>query len=407
MRSTHETLQDLRLPTEFGEPARALFSLDPQVAYLNHGAFGAVPNPVREAQRHMHDEMEINPTAFFSNGLDDRVAHARASVAAFLGAETDDVAFTDNATTAAHLLLGSLDLRPGDEIILTDHAYGPVAMATRRYAAMVGAVVREVRIPLPSDGDGDGDGRIAELLVDATTERTRLAIVDHVTSSTAMLMPVADIVSRLRARDIVVMVDAAHAPGMLDVDLGALDADFWFGNLHKWAFAPRPAAVLAAAPRHRSAIQPLIVSWQEPAGYPRALEYSGTKDYTPWLAAPVGIELLHRLGIDGVRRYNSDLAAYGQRVIAQAIDLDPSLLPRRPMEPVAMSLVPLPPGCADDPASAARLRSLIAAEAGCEVAVSAWRGRGHLRVCGQIYNRKQDYDRLAAHLPELLARVGT
>ncbi|HEX7746749.1 MAG TPA: aminotransferase class V-fold PLP-dependent enzyme, partial [Micromonosporaceae bacterium] len=200
-------------------------------------------------------------------------------------------------------------------------------------------------------------------------------------------------------------VDAAHAPGMLPVAVDALGADFWTGNLHKWAYAPRGTAVLVVAPRWRDRIQPLVVSWEQAGGFPRNLESQGTLDYTSWLAAPTGIFTLRSLGVDAVRRHNATLAAYGQAVTGAALGLSPAELPEPGGPWVSMRLVPLPAGLATTFADATALRQHIADALGAETAVNAWDGRGWLRLSAQVYNRAEEYDRLAAGLPALLAGV--
>lgn len=398
------------------EAIHDLFSLDRTVAHLNHGSFGAVPIPVQLAQHRLRQEMETNPTAFFARGLVERIAHTRRHLAAFLGADPDLTALVPNATAAVQIVLGSLTLRPGDEILLTDHAYGAVRLAVQRTCARAGAVLREVPVPLDA-----ADEDVVSLLGNAVRPgRTKLAIVDHLSSPTARLFPVGRIVSALHDRATPVLVDAAHAPGMLPVEVSAVGADYWLGNLHKWAFTPRPTAVLAVAASRRGTIEPLVVSWQQDKGYPAAVEYGGTLDYTPWLAAPTGLHLLRTLGVDRVRRHNAEVAEYGQRVVAGALGVDPAAVPQPAGQPrqvarphdhgpavdesalVSMRLVPLPPGVARDRASAMHLCARIAREHACEVGISAWKGAGYVRLSGQIYNRREDYHRLASVLPRLL-----
>jgi isopenicillin-N epimerase len=180
---------------------------------------------------------------------------------------------------------------------------------------------------------------------------------------------------------------------MLPLDVDAIRADFWVGNLHKWAFAPRPTAVLVAAPEHRGSIEPLVVSFEQPRGYPAAVEYGGTLDYTAWLAAPTGIHLMRTLGLERLRRHNGDLADNAQRAVAAAVRADPAELVRS--EPVSMRIVPLPPGIATTQPSALAVRDRLFNEYGCEVQVGPWRDRGYIRVSAQIYNTEADIDRLA------------
>lgn len=369
--------------------ARDLFSLDPALSQLNHGSFGAVPIPVQRAQRRLREEMEANPVSFFTRGLTDRLGHVRRHIAGFVGADPDGTALISNTTAGVEIVLSSIGIREGDEILLTDHGYGAVALAAQRLRARTGAVVREVALPITATDD-----EVIDRIVSAVRRgRTRLAIVDQVTSPTARLMPVSELAAAMRELGVAVLVDGAHAPGMLPLDVDAIRADFWVGNLHKWAFAPRPTAVLVAAPEHRGSIEPLVVSFEQPRGYPAAVEYGGTLDYTAWLAAPTGIHLMRTLGLERLRRHNGDLADNAQRAVAAAVRADPAELVRS--EPVSMRIVPLPPGIATTQPSALAVRDRLFNEYGCEVQVGPWRDRGYIRVSAQIYNTEADIDRLA------------
>ncbi|MEU4687861.1 aminotransferase class V-fold PLP-dependent enzyme [Actinoplanes sp. NPDC023714] len=381
--------------------ARLMFSLDPAVSYLNHGSFGAVPVNVQRVQQRLRDEMEANPLRFYGTGLLDRVVHTRRHLAAFLGADPDGSALVPNTTAAVSLVLQSIRFAPAEEVLLTDHSYGAVAMAVRRQCRRTGATARTVAIPLGAT-DAEVVSRVRAAL---RPGRTRLLVVDQVASATASHFPVREIVAAAREHDIPVLVDAAHVPGMLPVDVGALGADFWVGNLHKWAWAPRGTALLSVAPAWRRRIDPLVVSWEHDEGYPLAVEFQGTIDYTPWLAAPAGVFTLRTLGWEAVRKHNTELAAYGQRVVGQALGLAPSDLPDPGGPGIAMRVVPLPAGIATTTPEAIALRQRISDKLAVETAVNAWGGRGLLRLSAQVYNRPEEYLHLAEHLPALLATL--
>ncbi|MER7006338.1 aminotransferase class V-fold PLP-dependent enzyme [Dactylosporangium sp. NPDC000555] len=377
--------------------ARLLFSHDAAVAHLNHGAFGMVPITVQRAQQRLREEMDANPHRFFAVGLEERIAHVRRHLAAFVGADPEGTALVSNASTGTSIALGSLCLGTEDEIVTTDHGYGAVDLAVAATCRRTGAVHRVARVPLAAD-----DATVTAAVLDATTARTRLVIVDHVTATTARVFPVRGIVEAVRARwgdRVAVHVDAAHVPGMLDPAVGELGADFWVGNLHKWAYTPRGTALLTVAPAWRDRIRPLVLSWSAEAGFPESLEWLGSYDYTSWLAAPTGLFVLRSLGIEAVRRHNSALAEYGQRVIAEALDAEVPAATGLPM-----TLIPLPAGVAVDQAGATALRRRISDELAAEVGLAAWRGRAYLRLSGQVYNRPEDYQRLAEGLPKLLDR---
>jgi isopenicillin-N epimerase len=374
---------------------RALWPLENTVAHLNHGSYGAVPTPVLDEQQSWRRRMESNPTRFFNRELPEALDQSRGEVAAFLGGQADGLAFVPNATTAVNTVLACVPLRRGDEILLTDHAYGAVRIAAERAARDAGATVVTAHVPLSVDEE-----RQAELVLDAVTDRTRLAVLEHVTSPTARRLPLVTLVPAMQQRGVQVLVDGAHAPGMLTIELDGLGADYWTGNLHKWCCAPRGTAVLHAAPKRRAGLRPLVASWAEERGFPGAFDDVGTQDLSAWLAAPRALRVLGRLGLDRVRRHNVALAVTGQQEVAAALGLEPSGLPRDPA--VSMQLVPLPKGTATTTEEAAALQARIGDEVSVEVAVTTWRGRGFVRVSAQVYNSPADYRQLAKALPALL-----
>ena len=370
------------------------------MTYLNHGAFGAVPLGVQRAQQRLRDEIESNPLKFYAQGLVDRIIHTRRHLATFLGADPEGSALLSNTTAGVSLVLQSVRLGPGDEVLLTDHSYGAVTLAVRRQCRRAGATARTVALPLAAS-EAEMVSRVRAAL---RPGKTKLVIVDQIASATAQVLPVQEIAAAAREHEIPVLVDAAHVPGMLAVDVEAIGADFWVGNLHKWAFAPRGTALLAVAPAWRRRIDPLVVSWEQDAGFPLSVEFQGTIDYTPWLAAPTGLFTLRTLGFAAVQEHNRALAAYGQRVVGAALGLAAAELPD-PGGPSAMRVVPLPAGLATTQAEAQALRQHIADKLAAETAVNAWGGRGWLRLSAQVYNRPDDYERFAERLAPLLAAL--
>ncbi len=229
-----------------------MWTIDPGVAFLNHGSFGATPRPVLEAQSRLRAEIEAEPVLFLDRSYADRVAAARAPVAAFLGADPAGLAFVPNATTGVATAVAAFPVAPGTEIVTTDHVYGGVRVVLRNAAERHGATLVEVPVGLAADG--------AAAVLDAVSERTAIVVVDAVTSPTALRFPVAEVVAGCRARGVPCVVDAAHAPGLVPVDLAALDADCWTGNLHKWCCAPKGAAVLVVREELRDRVRPLVRS---------------------------------------------------------------------------------------------------------------------------------------------------
>jgi isopenicillin-N epimerase len=377
------------------QAVRDLWPLEPTVAHLNHGSFGAVPTPVLEEQQSWRDRMESNPVRFFVREMPTALAAARGEVAAFLGAAEGSLAFVPNATTGASTVLARFPLEPDDAVLVTDHSYGAVRIAAQRFAADRGARVETVHVPLTAS-----DGEAVDALLDGVHDGTRLVVLDHVTSPTARRLPLAQLVPAVQERGAVVLVDGAHSPGMLDVDLEALGADFFVGNLHKWCCAARGSAVLHASARWRGSLRPLVASWGEAEGFPLAFDDTGTDDPTPWLSAPLALRVLERLGWDRLRRHNVELAVIGQQAVAEAIGLAAGDLPRDSAVP--MQLVPLPEGLVTSREQAAALQDRIGDESAVEVAITFFDGRGYVRVCAHAYNAPADYQRLAAELPALL-----
>ncbi|MFE7097198.1 aminotransferase class V-fold PLP-dependent enzyme [Streptomyces erythrochromogenes] len=375
-------------PGEFpGGPA--LFRLDPRVSHLNHGSFGAVPVPVQESQAALRAEVHADPDAFFI-ALPERLEQARTRIAAHLAADPDGLAFIANATEGANLALDAVPLADGDEILVTDHGYGTVTAAAARRAPVV-TVALDPALP-------DEDA-VRETVLAALTPRTRVAVLDHVSSPTARTIASPRLIAELRERGITTVVDGAHAPGML-ADPLATGADFWFGNLHKWGYAPSGTALLAVAPQHRHRVRALVPSWEDGHGFPRSVENRATADYTGWLAAPEGLDLIEALDAAKVRAHNSTLAAHGAALLAEI----PGLTPLPHTDGLAMRTLRLPPGVAETPDSARALREEIAARLRIRVLIWPWPGGGGIRICGQIYNRPEEYERLAAALPGHLLR---
>jgi isopenicillin-N epimerase len=374
---------------------RVLWPLDPTVAHLNHGSFGAVPSPVLADQDRWRTLMESNPTGYFWRVLPDAMDTARVAAARFVGADPEGFVFSTNATTAINTVLRSLELSDRDEVLVTDQGYGAIHLAAEMACRRAGATLVINPVPLPVDGADE----LVESVVAAVTDRTKIAIVDHIASPTAVVFPASRLVSELRARDVLSLVDGAHAPGMVDVDLSALDPDFWTGNFHKWCCSPRGSAGLYVRQEHRERIDPLVTSWDIKEGFVKSFGWLGTTDYTPHLSVPPAIGLMEELGWERLRRHNRQLAAYGAEVVREALDTAP---PATAEVFEAMSLVALPDGIAETVDETKALSTRIAEVLGAEVAVFPWRDRGYIRLSAQAYNAPVEYEELAAGLRKLL-----
>lgn len=372
------------------------WQLDPGIAYLNHGGFGAVPRAVDRVRRELLAELEHNPTRFLTVRLAELLASARSRLAAFLGADPAGLVVTTNATTGVQTVLSSLDLTAGSEIVTTDHSYGAVRVQLQALHRRTGCALRVARVGLPVGDPAD----IVAAVMAQVSAATNLVVLDHVASPSGVIFPVAPIAAACRARGVPVLVDGAHAAGMLPVDLGELGVDFWVGNLHKWICAPKTAAVLSIAPQWRELIRPLVASNDYDSGLLPAFDWTGTVDPTPLLAAVTSVELLTAIGWDAIREHNRLLAAAGARVLADALGTQ---LPVPDVLAGALRTVDL--GQVLEAPTARLVERRLFDEHRIQVPVTALDGHRWIRLSAQLYNTPGDYDRLARVLPALLADV--
>lgn len=366
-----------------------LFELDPVLTHLNHGAFGAVPRSVREAQDRARARIERAPMRAFRDELPGGLARARESAAAFLGLPPQSTALVRNVTEAVGVVAQGLSLGPGDDVVVSSHGY-----LTAGWSAQVrGARLRTAAFDVDAEAD-----EVVAAFADAVTHRTRLVIVDQITSPTALVLPVAAVAAAVAP--VPVLVDAAHVPGSLPgVEVESLGVAFWSGNLHKWAYAPRAAAALWAAPEHRESLRPLVTSWSHGLPYPDRFDLQGTVDHSAWLCIPDGVAAWEQLGGWGQVERNAELLLRGAEVVRTALGTpDPhGGIPAAP----CLRLVALPEGVATTTESADALWQMLF-EAGFVVPPVAFGGRGYLRLAAAVYNDEDDYARLAGALPRVL-----
>ncbi|MFJ7017686.1 aminotransferase class V-fold PLP-dependent enzyme [Streptomyces sp. NPDC101117] len=375
-----------------GTPAERAWSLDPDLKHLNHGSFGAVPLVAQERQELLRVEMERSPVVWFP-ALPERLAATRARLAGFLRVDAGDLALVPNASAGASVVFAALTLRPGGEIVVTDHGYGAVTMGAERLARRFGGLVRTAHVPLDADEE-----QAYEAVTGAFTDATQLVVVDQITSATARLLPVERIGAEARRRGIPVLVDGAHAPGLLDAPLAGATYDFWTGNLHKWGCAPRGTAALVARGPLREKLYPLIDSWAAAEPFPDRFDQQGTIDATAYLAAPTALDFVERTwGWPAARRYMDELADYGARVIGAAFagtaGADTAVDVGMPVP--GMRLVRLPDGLAADRLQADALRDRVAGELGVEAAFTSFGGAGFMRLSAHVYNTAADYEYFA------------
>ncbi|HXQ52915.1 MAG TPA: aminotransferase class V-fold PLP-dependent enzyme [Stellaceae bacterium] len=362
--------------------------LDPAVTYLNHGGFGVTPNRVLAAQLEWRDRIERNPTLFLAREQPQALRRAAAEVAGALGAKGEDVAFVANATAGINAVLRSLDLASGDEIVIASLAYPAIRKAAQFAADRAGARLVEAPLALPVRDAEAARGAISARL----GPRTRLVIIDHIASASALLMPVASLIADAHAAGARVLVDGAHAPGQVALDLPALGADWYVGNLHKWYFAPRSCGVLWAAGGNQTGLHPLAISHGLGQGFAAEFDWTGTRDFTAALAAPAGIAFHRRLGGERLMARNVALAHEAAAHLAQAWRTEPAA----PLAMfAAMAAVRLPVRGEVTQERALRIVRWLGEVHRIEAAVSAESGGLWLRVAAQAYNAASDYDRLA------------
>jgi isopenicillin-N epimerase len=389
-------------------PLRERWSLDPQITFLNHGSFGATPRAVLEEQLRLRQQMELEPVRFFVRELEPLIDDNRRRLARFLNARPDDLAFVTNATSAVNSILRSLDFRSGDELITTNHEYNACRNALDYVAARTGARVKIVEIPFPILSPEV----VVERMIAALSERTRLVLIDHVTSQTALVFPVEKVVAECNRRGIEILIDGAHAPGMLPLDLERIGATYYAANLHKWVCAPKGAAFLWCREEKQREIRPTSIS--HGANSPRTdrsrfhleFDWTGTADVTPWLCVGRALETMGEMlpgGWPEVMRSNGALALEARGVLCSALGIEAPA----PEEMIwSMAAIPLPDGVGESKTSlyGDPLQDALLERYRIEVPIVPWPAPGKrvLRVSAQLYNTIDEYRRLAAAVVELL-----
>jgi isopenicillin-N epimerase len=363
--------------------------LDPEVAFLNHGSFGATPRAVLAEQDRWRARMERRPTHFMDRELPPALRAAAARLAAFVGARAEDLVFVENATAGCNTVLRSLSFAPGDEILVTDHGYPAVRKAAEYVAARAGACVVEAAVPFPLADAAQVVAAVSSRL----GPRTRLAIFDHITSPTAVIFPVRELTALCRAAGVPVLIDGAHAPGMLSLDVPSLGADWYAGNCHKWLMAPKGSAFLWTAPERQADTHPLVISHGFGQGFTAEFDWVGTRDPSAWLSIPAAIDFHERLGGARLRERNAALAREQAMMLARAWQTE-----RGAADALtgSMAAVRLP---LHEPATAERaleLRRNLFDDHRIEVPVTAFAGALWARISAHAYNRPEDYARLAA-----------
>lgn len=379
------------------ETLRDLFLLDPELVFLNHGSFGALPREVWEAQQRWQLEMERNPVAFLGRRSAILLREAREALGAALGASADDLVFMPNATTGVNVVAQSLPLQAGDEVLASNLEYGACDAAWERICARQGAHYRRVEIPLPYQRE-----HVLARLLAAITPRTRLIFLSHISSTTALILPVAELCQAARERGILTLIDGAHAPGQIALDIEAVGADFYAGNCHKWLCAPKGAGFLHARPEHHGLLEPTVLSWGYAASraghsgfdaylgrslFERRMQWQGTRDISAWLAVPAALAFQARHDWPAQRARCHALAAQALHTLTQRFGLSPIA---QDQDWAQMVAIPVP---AQDPES---LRRSLFEDSGIEVPVTCHGGQVFVRLSVQAYNTADDVARLLA-----------
>ena len=380
--------------------------LDPSVTFINHGSFGACPKVVLDRQARIREEMEREPVEFLVHKTPGLVDRSREALAGVVGADPADLVFVHNATAGVNAVLRSLDFQPGDEILTTVHDYNACRNVARYVAERAGAKVVVADVPLPITSSD----QVVETVLRHVTSRTRLALIDHITSPTALIFPVERLVGDLNERGIDALVDGAHAPGMVPLDLRRIGAAYYTGNCHKWLCSPKGAGFLHVRRDRQKGIQPPIVShgWNRPrSGYTPmqdGFDWPGTFDPSAWICVGESIRFVESLmpgGLASLMRRNHDLAMYGRRVLCERLRLEPVGGEEMLGSMAAVSLPdcdlpPLDPSEEDMLYGDTRYHDRLLRQFGIEVPIYHWPAAPRMlaRISAHAYNHPAQYDRL-------------
>jgi isopenicillin-N epimerase len=374
------------------------FLLDPDISFLNHGSYGACPKPVFEEYQRWQLELERQPVEFLGRRADDLLEAARIKLGAYLNVSADSLVFVTNATWGVNVIIRSLDLDPGDEVLTTNHEYGANTMAWEWLLAKEGAslVKKPIAIPVTTPEE------VVESIWSGVTERTKAIFISHLTSPTALILPVREICERAHDHGILTIIDGAHAPGQIPLDLQELGADIYTGNLHKWLCAPKGAGFLYVRPEEQAWVESLIVSWGwgsegklAPSSFVERNEWQGTRDIAAFLAVPAAICFQEENDWDAIRRQCHQLTQSTRHQISE-------LTGEPPISPDSSEWYAQMTACPISTADAPELKRRLYDDFRVELPVFNWNDRCILRASFQAYNDEGDLDRLITALSRLL-----
>ncbi len=377
---------------------RSSFLLRPDVVFLNHGSFGACPRQVFEEYQRWQLELERQPVEFLGRRFNALMRQARQALGEFVGADADDLVYVTNATVGLNIIARSLPLGPGDEVLATDHEYGALDRMWKFICAKRGARYIRQPVPLPIESAS----QVIEAIWSGVTSRTRVLFISHITSPTAIIFPVAELVRRARQAGIMSVIDGAHAPGQLALNLGDLGADWYVGNLHKWLNAPKGSAFLYARRERQPLLEPLVVSWgweseqPGPSRFVDEQEWQGTRDIAAYLAVPAAIRFFQEHDGPRLQQQCHELLREARQRIGALTGLSP-VTPDSPEWYAQMAAFPLPP------CDAETLKQCLYDRFHIEVPILLWHGQPFVRVSVQSYNTPSDIEALIEALQILLA----
>lgn len=382
----------------YGADIKDLWPLEPDMIFLNHGSYGAAPHVVLAAQADWRQQLEAQPCQFINEIAPRAIREAATALAGFVGAEPDDLVFVENTTAGLNAVLRSLPFAPRDEIVISDHIYNATRNTVNFVAKAAGAEVRTAAIGLPVSGPE----QIVAAITAALTPRTRLLVIDHVASITGVVFPVAEIAAEARARGIPVLVDGAHGPGMLDLDLPALGVDWYVGNGHKWLCAPKGAAFLWALPERQEGLHPTVISHDLGKGFTFEFDKIGTRDASAWLSVPAALAFHEDLGG----------AAMRARCHAVAVTEAAALAARWGTETGAppamfgtMSTIRMPGGLPVDRAVSERLKAWLWAEHRAEFHIMPFAGAFWTRLSVAAYTTPEECQSVGPLIEAAMAAV--
>lgn len=371
-----------------GEGARKHWLLDPDFTFLNHGSFGATPRVVLEAQSAWRKRMEARPVYFHVKEAPAAIRESARVLGDFLGTGGDNIAFVENATTGVNAVLRSFPWRKGDGIVFTSHGYGAVNNAIHYAAERYSLEAVEVQVPFPVNSIDE----VVDSVESALSQNTKLLVVDHITSPTGIVLPIERLIALCHARDIHVLIDGAHAPGMIPLSLDSLGADYYTGNCHKWLFAAKGCGFLYARPELQAELRPTVISWGWREGFTAEFDWTGTKDSTPWLSLPTAVEFYNAVEPERRRGYNKALAATAAAMLAEAWNVQ---LPAPAEMRAHMATLPLPIELPPTKPAAEAFHNRLFDEHRIEVPIIPHADRMWIRISAQAYNVIEDYERLA------------